>query len=39
MDIKDECWWYKNDFCDAGHCSDCEKWYDYYRKQKGCTPT
>ena len=39
MDIKDECWWYKNDFCDADHCKDCLSLYDYYKNEEGCTST
>ena len=39
MMIKESCCWFTNGYCKADHCSECEKWYDYYRKQKGCSPT
>lgn len=39
MNIKDECWWYKDGWCDADHCEQCMSLYYYYKEEEGCTPT
>ena len=39
MIIAEDCEWYQAGLCEADHCEDCLSWYDYYRKQEGCSPT